>query len=162
VNAPVAQRITSDGALIPDMATLLDALATRREELNVSNQYLEEVGGFTTGQIDKWLGPARAKTPSLPSLFVLMDLLGASFPALVEDPAKMARMSDRWERRRMDHVRPTGVGRLTIRRARPHVLRELAKRAGKARWAGLSPEQRREAMKAVRAAKVGRKRIELR
>jgi hypothetical protein len=45
------------------------------------------------------------------------------------------------------------IGQLTIRRARLFVLRDPTIKAGRARWSGMTPEQRREEMAAVLAAK---------
>jgi hypothetical protein len=95
------------------------------------------------------LGPARTKNPSLPTLDVLLQLLGLSL-VVVDSPERRERMKSLWLRRDEGKVHSNTVGRLTIRRARPFVLRELASAAGKARWANTTPEQRREAMRALR------------
>jgi hypothetical protein len=55
------------------------------------------------------------------------------------------RMSGRWSRRHEEHVRPPEkVSRIAIKRARPIVIAELSRQGAAARWAGMSPDQRRE------------------
>jgi hypothetical protein len=151
------QPIPADAECIPvgvpvsDVGTLIDVLAERKAALGLSDEWIEAVGGFSPGHANKMLGPARTKTPSLPSLDILLQLLGLSL-VVVDDPVRAARMRDLWLRREEAKVHSNKVGRLTIQRARPFVIRELARAAALARWANTTPDQRR-AMAAARKRK---------
>jgi len=149
LSAPAAHPVES-APLVRDVPSLLEALNRRREELGLSTAYVESVADLPDGFCSKVLGPGRAKTPSLPTLDVLMQVLAVSFQ-IVPDSDKQAKMSALWERRQAHQVRATMVGPLQIKRARPFVLRELASRAG--RWANTTPDERRAAMQKVQEAR---------
>jgi hypothetical protein len=150
----VVGKIISE-APIRSAEELIDALAARKDALGFSNALLEEVGGFATGHIDKILGPTRLKKPSLSVLDALADMLAVSF-VMVHDEEKKKRMATRWEERRQDQVRNNGrVSQVAIRRARPFVLAENARKGGLKRWAGSTPEERTAAARKAAAARWG-------
>jgi hypothetical protein len=93
----------------------------------------------------KGMGPA--------TFGALLDALGLS-GTLYVDPAKVARMGRRWQRRREAGVRePARLAKAAIARARPLVMAEPARRGGKARWAGATDEQRRVAVRQLAEAR---------
>jgi hypothetical protein len=149
----VVAEVRSPGDLVvADPGALLDALKARQGELDLSNATVEAIAGIAEGHLDKVIGPSRQKSPSLTMLFALMESLGLSV-VLVRDPAGALKIGHLWKSRDRKKVRNTLLGKTTLKRARPLILSELARRAGRARWAGLSKEERSAAMKQVRAAR---------
>jgi hypothetical protein len=136
-------------AKLSDAAALLDALEARRCELGLSLEALEHLAGLTAGHATKVIGPARQKSPNLQTVDKLMAALGISV-VLVIDPSKVGRIESQWERRNSSFVRARKLGKTTLERARPQILSELARAAGKARWRGKTPEERRAWMKKIR------------
>lgn len=123
---------------------LLTAVRGRKDDKALSDELLGEIAGFCPGQLGKYIGPSRAKCPTLASLYLLLGALGCGL-VLVEDPEATARMAKRWERRNTDRARDNGrVSKVAIERATPAVLAEIGRRGGTARWAKATPEQRRE------------------
>jgi hypothetical protein len=71
---------------------------------------------------------------------LLLDALGSS-GVLFADPAKAAKLSG--ERRHKGVVHPNNhVGKDLLKKARPVVLSDLARKAAAARWKRVTPEQR--------------------
>ncbi len=137
--------------IIGDFATpdeLLDLIRRRQLDLELSNAELEQICGFVIGQVDKYLGPTRAKSPNLHSLHLMMDALGVS-GALWIDAAKMERFSKVRSRsgKRMAQYANTENGRiskLAIKRARPVVIKEMGRKGGEAYAKKLTPTQRKQ------------------
>ena len=143
------------GPIVRDTDELIDALASRREALGLSNEALEDIAGLAPGHVSKLLGPMRAKRPNLATLDVLLGALGVSFQ-LIEDPAKMALMKGLWEQRQAGAVR-SRVGRAIRRALPPYVTAaEKGRMGGKKRWEGSSPEQRSAACRAAAQARWSR------
>jgi hypothetical protein len=137
MHAPLARDEAPAVRLLPDAASLLDALEARRVELGLSNATLEQLVGpppMAFGHVTKILGPAREKSPTLRSLDRIMEALGLSF-VLVRDAEKIERVQDRWRHRAEARVRHRALSPTTIARARPHIMARLAKRAAHPRWA---------------------------
>ncbi len=125
---------------------LLDMIRRRQREVRLSNAAFEHICGFSAGQVDKYLGPAREKSPSLYMIGVMMDALGLSATLWI-DATKAERFGKAWGRfgsRKADIVRrPNGrISNAAIARARPFVLSQASQKANAARWGKTTPEQR--------------------
>jgi hypothetical protein len=74
---------------------------------------------------------------------------------LAQDPEKAQRIADRWEKRDAIKCRhaTSKLAKSALRKARPIVLAELARKGGQARWKGTTAEQRREAMRELASRK---------
>jgi hypothetical protein len=145
--------VDTGDVVVADPGALLDALRARQGKLELSNATVEAIAGIAEGHLDKVIGPSRQKSPSLTMLFALMETLGLSV-VLVPDPAWALKFGHLWKSRDRAKVRNTLLGKTTLKRAWPLILSELARRAGRARWAGMSKEERSVAMKQVRGAKL--------
>jgi len=134
---------------------LVEVLRERKAALGLSNELLDHLAGLTSGHVDKLLGPSQSKGLSRVTLDGMLGALGVKLIAAVDD-VQVARMQPRWESRDATHVRrrsPTRLAAGVVKRARPRVLRELAKNAAKARWRSISPELRSALMKAAARAR---------
>jgi hypothetical protein len=131
---------------------LVDYIRARKEELGLSNEFIEEKCLMTKGHCDKLIGPSREKGLSRFTLDYFMTLL--AFQLVPQpDPEQEARMHGKWERRSESQVhRPNRVSKVIMERARPLVMREHLKAANAARNSKLSCEQRSRI--ARKAAKV--------
>lgn len=128
---------------------VLSALRARQEALGLSNITLEELCGLCQGQANRWLGPAREKSPTLNSLMTIAQALGLGLQ-VVEDPDAVARHRDRWHRRAHRQARPaTRVSKIALERARSTVLAELGRQGGRKRWKDVPKAERRAAAKAL-------------
>jgi hypothetical protein len=145
---------------------LIQVMAERKSALGLSNEFLDNTIPLSDGHTDKVLGPSRERGLSQFTLDGMLAALALKL-VLVEDPEQAARMRPRWEGRDQRQVRPPArIGKSLIARARPHVVRELGRQGGKARWRGVDPEVRRRLMtqiswarpsvrKAIEAARSG-------
>jgi hypothetical protein len=134
-----------NAAKISDGPQLLDALEARRNELGLSNRTCELAAGLTEGHWTKCCGPAREKSPTLATLDRIMEVLGLSF-VLVRDPTKIDRVQPQWRRRHEEKVRVRALSPIVLRRARPILMRELARRASRPRWASVPAREFMRAM----------------
>jgi hypothetical protein len=131
-------------ALLDSADAVLDAVRARQNELALSNESLEDLAGFCGGTVNKYLGPSREKMPGLAPLYLMLQAMGLGL-AIVEDPEATKRMAGRWTRRHEGSIHDNGrLAQVALRRARPIVMTELARMGAAARWAGMSPEERRE------------------
>jgi Helix-turn-helix domain len=126
---------------------LIAALRSRKEALGLSNAVVDEIAGYTTGWWDKVAGPSRMKSPSLATLMALCGALGLAVQ-LVEDPDTVARR--RWTKRRHPGAKSWPM---SVKRARPIVLAELARKGGRSWWARMTPEQRQAHIAKLNAAR---------
>jgi hypothetical protein len=71
--AEATQQVSSSGrplsGLLRTPDDVLTALRARQNELGLSNEALEHAAGFCGGTVNKYLGPAREKCPTLPTLY---------------------------------------------------------------------------------------------
>jgi hypothetical protein len=122
---------------------LADALRARQDQLQLSNEFLEQCCGLTRGHIDKLLGPARTKNLSQ---FTLDCLLSALAIQLIPEPdvEQETRMRERrWEIRDECQVRRIGrVSDVVMERCRPHLFAALGRSGGTKRAASLTAKQR--------------------
>jgi hypothetical protein len=141
-----------------DYQSFVALLRARKAELGLSDLALDDAAGLTGGHSGKLLGPAQVKGIGRQTLTALLDALGLS-GTLYADPAKVARIAGQWERRHENYAHTNGhIGRAAIARARPAVLRDLARRAASKRWAGSTPEQRRATVEKLNAARAAKRR----
>jgi hypothetical protein len=134
-----------DAAKIATEAELLDALEHRRVQIGLSLASLDQLSRLALGHSTKALGPARQKSPSARTLYRLLDSLAFSI-VLVIDGAKVERMQPQWRARNETKVTQRAMSQITISRARPHILAELARRAARPRWAGVDARTFLQAM----------------
>lgn len=140
-------RHTVGSAATPD--ELLDLIRRRQIELGLSNEMLEEVCGFSVGQIDKYLGPTRSPrwSPKLETLSTMLDALGLSVTLWI-DATKVERfrkVRGSQGRRMANYARPQNgrISKALLKRAAPSVAREMGKKGGEAFSKKLTPAQRK-------------------
>lgn len=121
-----------DAAKLSSEQALLDALAQRRVTMGMSLASLDIAANLAAGHASKLIGPSRVKTPTTRSLFALLDALSLSI-VLVNDPSKANGAA--WTPRAEEKVRTNGaISQAALHRARPHVVAELARKAGHPKW----------------------------
>src|SRR5215468_689933 len=120
-------------ARITSYPELVEALRRRKAALHMADLVLDEVAGLCAGHFSKIAAGERGIGAT--TLFAILDALGLSVQ-LVEDAAKMAARGE-VEHRDESHVRNhhPRVGKDIVKRARPVVLQEAARKAASARWA---------------------------
>jgi hypothetical protein len=142
--APIA---AGDGAIprvLPDETAVLDAIDSRRVELHLANSTVEQLAGLCVGHLTKICGPSRERSPTLGTITRPLDALGLSI-TLVTDPSKTARMQPSWRPRNAAQVRQL-LGEVTLQRARPAIVAQLARRASRPRWANVPAKDFMRAM----------------
>jgi hypothetical protein len=145
-------------SLLSSADDVLDAVRARKDDLALSNQALEHIAGYAEGTVNKYIGPSREKSPTLPMLYLLLQAMGLGL-VLVEDAEAAKRMSHRWTKRSANVNRDGNgkVARLAIKRARPIVLTEVARKAATARWAGTTKWQRAAFVAMLNAARAAKR-----
>jgi hypothetical protein len=121
---------------------LVEALRSRKDELNLSNSFVEHQLQMSDGHCDKLLGPTQRKGMSIPVLFDMIELFGLSLVLRI-DAVTEARMRDRWERRDPGKVHPPR--RLSVhlmRIAKAQLYSGLSKLGNEARKVKLPREAR--------------------
>jgi hypothetical protein len=157
-NAPLADTVHVCDALamLRTADEILDALAAKKVELQLSNAMVDDLAGLTLGHFDKIAGPARDRLPKLPTLMAVIGALGLAVQ-LVEDPDTT--VARRWQKRREDQARGNGrISKAAIKRVRPILMRELALKAVRARWSKSTPEQRAATVAALNVARAAKRR----
>jgi hypothetical protein len=123
-----------------DYQGFIALLRRRKAELGLSDLALDAAADLTHGHTSKLLGPGHTKGLGAMTFTPLLDALGLS-GRLFADPAKAKKMSG--ERRREGAVHPNSrIGKDVLKKARPVVLGDLARKAAAARWQRATPEQR--------------------
>lgn len=120
-------------AVIRTQDDLIEALRVAKAHRGLSNDFCDQRAGLTRGHTDKVLGPTRAKSLS-PMVFDLLAEIFAVQFIMVIDIEVEARMKPKWEGRDSSNVR-TGehrVSKYVIERAKPHVIKDMAKAGGMA------------------------------
>jgi hypothetical protein len=136
-----------------DHDSLVELLRARKEELGLSNEFVDDIGGLAVGHAAKILGPARVKTLGRFSLDVLLEVLACSL-VLVADPAKLRRTETRYEGRDQGkvHAPKDRIAKGMIDRVKPVLFSELGRRGADERNRCLAAKHRsRIARKAARA-----------
>lgn len=120
---------------ITDYDGLIEAFRAAKALRGLSDSMVDELGGLTRGHSEKVLGPSQTKGLSPMMLETLLGVFAVKLQMVVDVEA-FKKMEGRWQRRAENHVREN-ASRVSIRvieRARPHVLREMATKAARARW----------------------------
>jgi hypothetical protein len=126
--------------VICDRNGLVEALRNRKDELNLSNAFVEHQLQMSDGHCDKLLGPTQRKGMSIPVLFDMVELLGLSLVIKI-DPE--TRMRDRWERRDAKKVHPPSrLSRKLMEIATTQFYQRLSKLGNDARKVKLPREAR--------------------
>jgi phage gp36-like protein len=130
---------TDEHVIIRSADDLIEALRSRKVELSLSNEAIEQELLWASGMADKYLGPSRTKPLTSNNIENLLTLFGCE---LVLRPNPEARMRD-LERRDERQVRPQrrfSKGLLAL--ARAQIFKELSARGNEARRAKVSPKAR--------------------
>jgi hypothetical protein len=140
-------------ALVTTVDELIEALRSRKDELGLSNAFVEAQLQMADGHCDKLLGPTRRKGMSVAVLLDIIELFGAQLVIQV-DAETEARMRERWERRDAGKVHPPRcLSAHLMRIARAQLYLGLSELGNKARKAKLPPEAR---SRIARAAAISR------
>jgi hypothetical protein len=128
-----------------DLDALVEILRQRKAALQLSDQLVDELAGLSAGHTGKVLGAAPTKFLGRISLGALLGALALRL-VVVEDREALARVGKRWERREDSRVHDNGrISRLAIRRVRPIIMSELARKGAAARWKNATADDRRAA-----------------
>jgi hypothetical protein len=124
---------------------LVDFIYARKNELGLSNAFVEQACNMTAGHCDKLLGPSREKNLSKFTLDYFFTLLAFELVPR-PDPEQEARMLPKWEKREECQVRtgPRAVSKKLLELTRPIVQRAFGKLGNEARNRVLAREQRSE------------------
>jgi hypothetical protein len=143
--------------IVGSIEQLLAALRARRDELEISNETIDDIAGLSDRYTSKVLAanyPSRNLGKlSFPLLLGALGL-GIAKVEIVEDPEAIARVEGRWLKwRRLPYGSPRiRLSAKAIEHAKPHVLQDLSKLGNAARQALLPGKQRSAiARKAARA-----------
>jgi hypothetical protein len=133
--------------------SLIEALRTRKAQLELSDSMVDVIGGLTRGHTEKILGPSRTKKLSPMTMDVLLATLAVKI-CIVEDVDAAKIMEGRWEQRVANHVR-TVAGRVSkriVEQAKPHLYRQLQLKSSAAKMKCFTAEHRsRIARKAAKS-----------
>jgi hypothetical protein len=132
---------------------LIEALRSRKDELGLSNGFVEGQLLMADGHCDKLLGPSQCKGMSIPVLLDMIELFGAQLVIKI-DAETEAKMRERWERRDAGKVHPPRrLSAHLMRVARAQLYLGLSQLGNNARKAKLPPEAR---SRIARAAAISR------
>ncbi len=135
-----------------DHDELVAVLRQRKADLQLSDAMVDELAGLASGHTGKLLGPAPVKTLGHVSLSALLSVLALRL-VVVEDPEQAARIGKRWQRKAAHMAHPASY---SLAQARPIVLARGARKAAKARWKGISADERKAVSARLHAAKVSK------
>jgi hypothetical protein len=146
-------------APIRSMDELVQALRTRRDELNISHETIDAIAGLQSGYTSKLLAPKPIKNLGPMSFGSLLGALGLAV-VVVPDPQAEARVEKHWtKRKRPMKLIPASIpasiacevpATLQISAELQDKLRNIASLGGKARAAKLSRRRRKQiALKAI-------------
>ena len=86
-------------AVVDDLQSLMAAIRRRIDDLGITLETAEHIGGLQSGYLSKMLGNPPLKRASPWSWFIALQSLGLRV-ALVEDSEAAARLGKKWERRK--------------------------------------------------------------
>lgn len=122
---------------------LADYIKSRKEELGLSNEFMDAKCVMVPGHTDKVLGPSRKKNMGRQTVDKYFKMLAFQ---LVPQPdlEREALMRPVWEGREDRNVRlyTRRMSKDALERAKPLVLRELGRNAGRKRAANLTASER--------------------
>jgi hypothetical protein len=132
------------GTVVKSRDDLVEVLRSRKDELGLSNSYIEAALHMAEHGCDKILGPSQVKGLSWPVAFDLAELLGGKLVFQV-DSAIEARMRERWEKRDNGKVHPPKrVSKTILARAAPLLFAALGRAGGTKRARCMPAKQRQE------------------
>jgi hypothetical protein len=132
---------------------LIEALRSRKDELGLSNAFMEDQLQMADGHCDKVLGPTQRKGMSIPVMLDIVELLGAALVIKI-DAETEARMQERWERRDAGKVHPPRrLSERLMEIARSQLMRQLGKSGGVKRAKSLPAKQRARIARAAALAR---------
>ncbi|WP_213737069.1 hypothetical protein [Bradyrhizobium sp. dw_411] len=85
--------------VITSMPGLLDAIRARRDELNISNETIDEIAGLPARYTSKLLSPIPVRGISHMSLTAILGALGIGL-VVVEDTGQREKVAGRWQPRK--------------------------------------------------------------
>lgn len=131
---------------ITSLSHLADAFWVMKNELGLSNEFCDVLGGLTRGHTDKLLGPTRVKNLSEMTVPVYYELLGVSL-RLEIDLEAVQRMAARWEKRNKSQIRVVTrpMSSDLIERAKPVIYSEMARKRATVLTASIRSEIARKA-----------------
>lgn len=141
------------GTLIRNHEEMVEYFRARKAELQLSDAFIDHIGGLTPGHTNKILGPSRNKRLGGFTIDIFLEVLACSFIP-VSDPDKLRRMEARYEGRDETrvHYPEHRVSKQAVERAKPLILRQLASNGGRKRAERLPAKRRSEiARKGARA-----------
>lgn len=136
-SAPVAEFMDYD--------SLVAAFRARVEQLGITYATIDDLANLAKGHTAKLLGPTMPKRFGPLTFNAIAATLAVKFVMVVDENAA-AGMGEYWakrERSRHRACKQASVGKTTIRRVFPAVIKEFATIGGRARAAKTTPEQRR-------------------
>jgi hypothetical protein len=128
-----------------DCSELIEIYRQRKAELGLTDRFFDESSGLARGHVGKLLGAARVKGLGASSIRDMNSTLALKFIVVVDSEAEEF-MRDRWEKRLRPAARASReapLGKVTMKRVRPVVLRELSRLGNAARQKALAPSHRR-------------------
>jgi hypothetical protein len=121
---------------------LLDVVRWRKDELAVSNEWIDAVAGLAPGTASKILAPVPTKRMGALWLFLIFGALGLGV-AVCEDADALGRVRSRLERRTERNVRVRSSLRMCVMDG--DFIRFRGRKGGLARAARMSDRQRSKA-----------------
>jgi hypothetical protein len=121
-----------------DYDSFVELLRARKAELGLSNDVMDDLAGLARGHSDKLVGPSQTKGIGPVTFGLVLDVLGLS-GTLYVDPAKAAKLEERWRRDQRMESRARNnkpVNPTMVRRA----LRQHLTAATRTRWDRTTPE----------------------
>lgn len=125
-------QVIGEARIIACRDDLVEALRSRKAELNLSNEFVENATHMTDGGCDKVLGPSQQKGMSWDVAFNLVELFGCRL-VIEPSPDNEAKWRPTWERRESLKVHPQKC------RFPRGVVRKMGRLGGQNRIASLTP-----------------------
>jgi hypothetical protein len=125
-------------------ADLIEVFRLMKDRLNLTNEFIDDVGGLTKGHADKILGPSESKNIGPVTFDLFCQLFAVEFHVRLDMDA-VKRMEGIWEKRERPLKFYANAGRISkklVERAKPHVLKDLAQLGVAGRMTMLTGEQR--------------------
>jgi hypothetical protein len=146
--------VTEIESVARDYVELVDLLRARKDELGLSNEFLEAQCLMAAGSCTKYLGRAPIKNLTGSKLGDILAVLACQL-RLEPDPDQEERMQGRWERRDAGkvHAPKRRVSKARFEVARPLVHEAMARAGGEARARMLTSTQRSESARTAALAR---------
>jgi hypothetical protein len=133
--------------VVTDLEGIREGFIDRAEDLNVTRLALDEAGGFTGGHSAKLLCTPPIKNLGDISLPKMLKATGMALVLVIDDERFAAVKAQMAKRKKIMRA----VAR--IRRVKGYFTKENARKHGKKRWDGISPDKRKILMRRVAKAR---------